>query len=81
MKYKPTLTCLKKALLRSKSHVGFFLVKVEGSNVAINLLTMWRETKNFSHHDAHVNATYIIANVKSIDSFCFPTFSHTEELK
>lgn len=34
---------------------------LEGSNVAINLLTQWRETKNFSFHDIHVNATHMIA--------------------
>jgi len=34
---------------------------LEGSNVAINLLTSWRETKNFSYHDIHVNSTHMIA--------------------
>jgi len=34
---------------------------LEGSNVCINLLNIWRETKNFSFHDTNVNATHMIA--------------------
>jgi len=34
---------------------------LEGSNVAINLLSQFRETKNFSFHDINVNATHMVA--------------------
>jgi uncharacterized protein YbjT (DUF2867 family) len=34
---------------------------IKGSNVVINCISARRETRNFSHHDTHVNATHMIA--------------------
>jgi len=55
---------------------------LEGSNVAINLLTMWRETKNFSYHDTHVNATHMIAKCAyelGVDRFIFISAANAAE--
>eukprot|EP00494_Astrolonche_serrata_P025530 UN25791 len=55
---------------------------LEGSNVCINLLSQWRETKNFSYHDIHVNATHMIAKCAyelGVDRFIYISAANAAE--
>lgn len=55
---------------------------IEGSNVCINLLTAYKETKNFSYHDIHVNATHMIVKCAyelGVDRFIFISCANAAE--
>jgi len=55
---------------------------IEGSNVCINLMTQWRETKNFSYHDTHVNSTHMIVKCAyelGVDRFIYISASTASE--